>query len=278
MNHSLKIMGLCVLVALVATSCQKNEEVLTSTFTAELNQPTCEGKTHLVTGDYLVWDEGDQVAIFDLSEEPATVQIFTATSGGTTHTTFAGDGAINANTLLYAFYPAGMVSASSFTTIDNQTYVEGSFAPNTYPMACTNGGSGTDFLFQGMFGVLAIPLTGNCTIGSVDLTDADMNLKGTAQISLGASGPIVSDIISPKSGSKDARTITLTCEGGLTLTSTPKKIMFVVRPGALYNGFTVTFKDLNDEVIAVRTAAANMNNMIRPEYIVLMPTVDISIP
>ena len=54
MNHSVKIMGLCALMALVATSCQKNEEKLTNTLTADLNQPTSESKTHIGAGDYLV--------------------------------------------------------------------------------------------------------------------------------------------------------------------------------------------------------------------------------
>ena len=280
MKQSVRIMGLCALVALAAASCQKNEVKMTNTLSASLNQPTSEGKTHIAADDYLVWDEGDQIAIYDLTEGASSVQFFTATSSGTTHTTFAGDGTVNANTTLYALYPPGIVNNGASTIVDlsNQTYVEGTFATNTYPMAATNNGSGTDFLFRGIYGVLAIPLTGNCTIGSVDLTDEYMNLKGTAKISFGASGPIVSDFVSPKSGSKDSRTITLTCEGGLTLTSTPKTIMFVVRPAALASGFTVTFKDPVGEVLYERVAAPNRNNAIRPEKILLMPTVDITIP
>ena len=256
MNHSVKIMGLCALMALVATSCQKNEEKLTNTLTADLNQPTSESKTHIGAGDYLVWDEGDQIVIYDLSGDMATIAgTFTATTGGTTHTTFTGDGLINPDADLRAFYPAQMVSGSgsfSTSTLDTQTYVEGTFAPNTYPMAATN--NGTSFTFHGLFGVLAIPLIGNCTIGSVVFTDAASNVT-------------------------TGNAVTLVCEGGLTLSSTtPKIIRFVLRPGICYSGFTVTFKDLNDNVIFTKTAPANRNNLIRPEYIIQMPTVNITIP
>ena len=249
-------MGLCALVALAATSCQKNEEKLTNTLTAELTQPTCEGKTHIGADEYLVWDEGDQIVVYDLSGGVSTiVGTFTATTGGTTHTTFTGDGLINPDADLRAFYPAQMVSGSgSFSTspLATQTYVEGTFAPNTYPMAATN--NGTSFTFHGLFGVLAIPLIGNCTIGSVVFTDAASNVTA-------------------------GNTVTLVCEGGLTLSSTtPKIIRFVLRPLSCIEGFTVTFKDLNDNVIFTKTAPENRNNMIRPDYILLMPQVNITIP
>ena len=252
MNHSIRIIGLCALVALAATSCQKNEEKLTNTLTADLNQPTCESKTHIGADDYLVWDEGDQIVVYDLSGDMATIAgTFTATTGGTTHTTFTGDGLINPDADLRAFYPAQMVSGSgsfSTNTLTTQTYVEGTFAPNTYPMAATN--NGTSFTFRGLFGVLAIPLIGNCTIGSVVFTDA---------VTTG-------------------NTVTLVCEGGLTLSSTtPKIIRFVLRPLSCIEGFTVTFKDLNDNIIFTKTARANINNAIKPEHILLMPTVEITI-
>ncbi|MBR3487954.1 MAG: hypothetical protein IKH33_01415 [Bacteroidales bacterium] len=279
MNHSVKIMGLCALMALVATSCQKNEEKLTNTFTAELNQPTCEDKTHIGTDDYLVWDAGDQIMVFDATW---ATQNFTATNGGTTHTTFTGNGVIDPSANYYAFYPVNMITglSGSIVTITvpaTQTYVEGSFATNTYPMAGTNGGSGTAFTFRGLFGVLAIPLTGNCTIGSVELTDAAFNLCGQTTVDLNEYDLSKSSFVAPKS-ENTSRTITLTCEGGLALTSTPKVIMFALRPLACTYGFTVTFKDLDGEIIATQTAAARYSNAIRPEYILLMPTVDITIP
>ena len=280
MNHSVKIMGLCALMALVATSCQKNEEKLTNTLTAELNQPTCESKTHIGADDYLVWDASDQVIVLDATTWES--QMFAATSGGTTHTTFTGNGVIDPSATYYAFYPVSYVSnivgdRVTMTVPTTQTYVEGSFATNTYPMAATNYGSGTEFAFHGLFGVLAIPLTGDCTIGSVELTDAAYNLCGDISAR-------ISTLISSKSNytpaptesSNTSRTITLICEGGLTLTSTPKVIMFALRPIACSQGFTVTFKDINDKVVYTKTATARLTNTIYPERITLMPPVDIT--
>ena len=277
MNHSVKIMGLCALMALVATSCQKNEEKLSNTLTAELNQPTCEDKTHIGADDYLVWDAGDQIMVFDATW---ATQNFTATNGGTTHTTFTGNGVIDPSANYYAFYPVNMITglSGSIVTITvpaTQTYVEGSFATNTYPMAGTNGGSGTAFTFHGLFGVLAIPLTGNCTIGSVELTDAAFNLCGQTTVDFNEYDLSKSSFVAPKS-ENTSRTITLTCEGGLALTSTPKVIMFALRPLACTYGFTVTFKDLNDNVVYTKTATARLTNTIYPERITLMPTVDIT--
>lgn len=275
-------MGLCALVALAATSCQKNEEKLTNTFTAELNQPTCEGKTHIGADNYLVWDANDQVIVLNASTwEPQT---FAATSGGTTHTTFTSTGMIDPNTTYYAFYPVNYVTGIvgdyvSMTIPATQTYVEGSFATNTYPMAATNNGSGTAFSFRGMFGVLAIPLTGNCTIGSVELTDAAYNLCGNISTRISSLNLSKSNSIpDPAESSNTSRTVTLICEGGLTLTSTPQVIMFALRPLACSQGFTVTFKDIYGEVITSKTAPARMGNVMRPNTIVQMPAVDITNP
>ncbi len=280
MSHSVRILGLCALVALAATSCQKNEEKLTNTLTADLNQPTSESKTHIGADDYLVWDASDQVIVLDASTWES--QMFAATSGGTTHTTFTGNGVIDPSATYYAFYPVNYVTnivgdQVTMAVPATQTYVEGSFATNTYPMAATNYGSGTEFTFHGLFGVLAIPLIGNCTIGSVELTDAAFNLCGQTTVDFNEYDLSKSSFVAPKS-ENTSRTITLTCEGGLALTSTPKVIMFALRPLACTYGFTVTFKDLDGEIIATQTAAARYSNAIRPEYILLMPTVDITIP
>ena len=282
MNHSIRIMGLCALVALAATSCQKNEEKLTNTLTADLNQPTSESKTHIGADDYLVWDASDQVIVLDASTWES--QMFAATSGGTTHTTFTGSGVIDPSATYYAFYPVNYVTnivgdQVTMTVPATQTYVEGSFATNTYPMAATNFGSGTEFAFHGLFGVLAIPLIGDCTIGSVELTDAAFNLCGDISTRISTLFSSKSNFTpAPTESSNTSRTITLICEGGLTLTSTPKVIMFALRPIACSQGFTVTFKDLNDNVVYTKTATARFTNTIRPEHILLMPTVDITTP
>ena len=277
MKQIMRIMGLCALVAVVATSCEKKEMQPSNTLTAVLNQPTSGDKTQIGADNYLVWSPNDQILVGD---QTLTTQTFTAMSSGSTHTDFTG-GTIDPNEGYWAFYPVNYVTdvdvvngLVTFTVPATQTYVEGSFATNTYPMAASNGGSGTVFTFQGLFGVLAIPLTGECTVGSIVLEDAMYHLSGQTTLR-------VSDLLAAegsKGGKSNERTITLDCGDGVTLSPTnPTTFMFSLRPGALYSGFTITIKDPTGEVIATRTASPSLNNVIRPEKIVRMPVTDLSV-
>ena len=277
MKQIMRIMGLCALVAVVATSCEKKEMQPSNTLTAVLNQPTSGDKTQIGADNYLVWSPNDQILVGD---QTLTTQIFTAMGSGSTHTDFTG-GTIDPNEQYWAFYPVNYVTnvdvengRITFEVPTTQTYVEGSFATNTYPMAATNGGSGTEFTFQGMFGVLAIPLTGNCTVGSIVLEDARFNLTGQTTYN-------VHDLYEAgesKGGKSVGRTITLDCGDGVTLSPTnPTTFMFSLRPLALANGFTITIKDTEGEVIATRTAPRNLNNAIQPEKILWMPVTDLSV-
>ena len=273
----MRIMGLCTLVAMVATSCEKKEMQPSNTLTAVLNQPTSGDKTQIGADNYLVWSPNDQILVGD---QTLTTQTFTALSSGSTHTDFTG-GTIDPTQSYWAFYPESYVTTVdveneriTFTVPTTQTYVEGSFATNTYPMAASNGGSGTVFTFQGLFGVLAIPLTGDCTVGSIELTDAELNLTG----SVSYNARTLAQGSDSKGGKSGGMTITLDCGEGVTLSPTnPTTFMFALRPLACYGGFTITIKDPTGEVIATRTAAPNYRNAIQPEKILWMPVTDLTV-
>ena len=276
MKQIMRIMGLCALVVMVATSCEKKEMQPSDTLTAVLNQPTSEDKTQIGDNNYLVWSPNDQILVGD---QTLTTQVFTAMGSGSTHTDFTG-GTIDPTQSYWAFYPVNYVTnvdveneRITFEIPATQTYVEGSFATNTYPMAASNGGSGTEFTFQGLFGVLAIPLKGNCTVGSIELTDSAFNLTGSiimrARDLIQTSGS--------KGGKSVVNTITLDCGDGVTLSRfTPTTFMFALRPLACSGGFNITVKDTEGEVIATRSAPRNMRNAIRPEKILWMPVTDLS--
>ena len=57
-------------MTIAATSCQKNEEQLTNSITAELTQPNSDGKTYIGTGNYLMWNSGDQIKVYDATPFP----------------------------------------------------------------------------------------------------------------------------------------------------------------------------------------------------------------
>ncbi len=277
MKQIMRIMGLCALVAVVATSCEKKEMQPSNTLTAVLNQPTSGDKTQIGADNYLVWSPNDQILVGD---QTLTTQTFTAMSSGSTHTDFTG-GTIDPNEGYWAFYPVNYVTdvdvvngLVTFTVPATQTYVEGSFATNTYPMAASNGGSGTVFTFQGLFGVLAIPLTGECTVGSIELTDAALNLTG----SVSYNARTLAQGSDSKGGKSGGMTITLDCGEGVTLSPTnPTTFMFALRPLVCYGGFTITIKDTEDQVIATRTAEPNNRNAIQPQKILWMPVTDLSV-
>ena len=278
MKQIMRIMGLCALVAMVATSCEKKEMQPTNTISAVLNQPTSGEKTQIGDNNYLVWSPNDQILVGD---QTLSTQVFTAMSSGSTHTDFTGEGTIDPTQAYWAFYPVDWVTNMdveteriTFDIPTTQTYVEGSFATNTYPMAASNGGSGTEFTFQGLFGVLAIPLKGNCTVGSIELTDAALNLTGS--ISYRARDLI--ETSDSKGGKMAGRTITLDCGDGVALSRfTPTTFMFALRPLACSGGFNITIKDTEGEVIATRTAPRNLHNAIEPEKILWMPVTDLTV-
>ena len=257
MKKTLRIMGLCALVTIAATSCQKNEEQFTNSITAELTQPNSDGKTYIGTGNYLMWNSGDQIKVYDAT---GASHLFTTTNHDVVQTTFVSNDQIDPNAAYCAFYPAAnssdLTGGYVYLTLNaNQTFANGSFAPNTYPIAAYNGGSGTAFTFHSPCGVLAIPLTGNCTIGSIEITgNRGEALAGQLRVN-----PVT--------------TITLTCPGGLTLSSTPQTCVFVTRMGAFTQGFTVVVKGTDNSVIT--TLTTTNNNMILPEFIRLMPVVNI---
>ena len=273
MKKTLRIMGLCALVTIAATSCQKNEEQLTNSITAELTQPNTDAKTYIGTGNYLMWNSGDQIKVYDAT---GASHLFTTTNHDVVQTTFVSNDQIDPNAAYCAFYPAAnssdLTGGYVYLTLNaNQTFANGSFAPNTYPIAAYNGGSGTAFTFHSPCGVLAIPLTGNCTIGSIEITgNRGEALAGQLRVN-----PVGFDPLNPTNFTlvNPVTTITLTCPGGLTLSSTPQTCVFVTRMGAFTQGFTVVVKGTDNSVIT--TLTTTHNNMILPEFIRLMPVVNI---
>lgn len=267
MKKTLRTMGLCALAALAVVSCKKNEEkVATTSFQATITQPTSNAKTHIGNDNWLLWNTGDAIKVFDGNGTAAT---FTTNDNNAKVANFEGE--IEASERYCAFYPAASASDASAGTVTltlaaTQTYKNGSFETNTYPMTATNNEN--NFAFSSPCGLLAIPVKGTGTLGSIELTSKTQNemLAGTYAFNL-------ADMSNEFTG--NATTVTLDCEGGLTLSESEAATMVFVLPvGTLANGFTAVLKGTNGAEL-YRLETTN-DNAIAADMIRDMPAVTVS--
>ena len=265
------MMGLCALAALAVVSCKKNEEKAAMTsFVASLTQPTSDAKTHIGDGNWLMWDNGDAIKVFDANGNAST---FTTTDNNTKVANFEGE--IEASYRYCAFYPAAKASDLTggkvvLTLSGEQDYAEGGFANGTYPMAAVN--EGTSFEFHSPCGLLAIPMQGMGTIGSVELT-GKLNEPLAGQLLV---APVGFDPSNPTYTLGETQaTVTLGCGSGLALDTDNAKTLFFVLPKNVFTqGFTAKVKGTNGNEI-YRLETTN-NNVIVAESIRLMPVVNVA--
>ena len=266
MKKTLRTLGLCALAALTIVSCKKNDEkVATTSFEATITQPNSDAKTHIGDGNWLMWNTGDAIKVFDGNGTAAT---FTTTDNNKKVANFEGE--IEASDRYCAFYPAGSTSDASAGTVTltlaaTQTYANGSFSTNTYPMTAVNNGN--SFTFSSPCGMLAIPVKGTGTLGSIELTGKnDEQLAGTYAFNL-------ANMTNTFEG--NATTVILNCEGGLTLDSeTAATMLFVLPVGTLANGFTAVLKGTNGTEL-YRLETTN-DNTVAADVIREMPAVTVS--
>lgn len=264
MKKVFRIMGLCALVALAATSCKKEEQKLASSFKAELTQPTSDAKTHL-SGSDLHWNSGDAIKVFDAN---GTAYMMSTTDNNVKEATFTSETTLDANESYTAFYPASGATKSGTEVLLGlpavQTYAEGTFGNATYPMAATN--TGTSFTFHSPCGLLAIPVKGTGNIGTIELTGkASENLAGQLRYNLNGEHQGLTN---------GQATVTLDC-GNIALDATnATTFYFVVPAGVFANGFKAVLKNGTTELYTLETV---QDNTIAAETIKLMPVVTVSV-
>ena len=263
MKKVFRIMGLCALVALAATSCKKEEQKLASSFKAELTQPTSDAKTHL-SGSDLHWNSGDALKVFD---NAGTAYLLSTTDNNVKEATFTGETTLDASESYAAFYPAAGATLSGTEVLLGlpavQTYAEGTFGNATYPMAATN--SGINFTFHSPCGLLAIPVKGMGNIGTIELTGkASENLAGQLRYNLNGEHQGLTN---------GQATVTLDC-GNIALDATnATTFYFVVPAGVFANGFKAVLKNGTTELYTLETM---QDNTIAAETIKMMPVVTVS--
>ena len=264
MKKTLKLMGLCALAVLALAGCKKNEQNGNMTFKATISQLNNNAKTEIGSGNWLVWNDGDQIKVYTANKTEASAANFNIASGaGTTDATFSGD--LAESDTYYAFYPTTGVELTTegkfkLPVSGTQTFVDANFTTNTFPMCAT--ATDGNFTFHSPYGILGIPMKGTATIGSIVLTDSlGMLLEGYYEMN---------DVDTTFVGNSAA--ITLSFGEGLTLSAdTAKTAYFVVPAGALSNGFKADVKGTDgNRIVLLETLTPNT---ITAETIHLMPEV-----
>lgn len=168
MKNIIRIMGLCALVAIAFSSCKKNE---TRTFKAKSVELESDSKTHLNLANWMVWDRGDMITVFDRNGES---QSFVVTSPqdstvelGSEAEFHIYEGQVDFMDKLTsdpgyykAFYPDAFRDADYVrVSIPAQQVLpmNGVFSKNTLPMFGTNGVDG-NFAFDTYAGILTFTM------------------------------------------------------------------------------------------------------------------------
>ena len=218
----------------------------TMVFRASLEQPESATKTSL-SGTDVVWNEGDQIRIFNEATPAGAIFTLKAGYGGEVDGEFVGTD-IGAGPY-YAIYPASV--SDSFTTSPlaintvveaNQTYVANSFG-NGANVAVASAAD-MNLSFKNVFGAISFTLTGSATISKIniytrenEILNGSLHITGinTANPTGTMSAAVVKDVNLYKS---------LSCGAGVALNAGPGVTFYITVPvGAFANGFYVEFID-----------------------------------
>lgn len=243
MKKVVRMLGLCALVALAFTSCKKNDNTNKVTFKAVISQPTSD-RTHLDEGGYnLVWDQNNQLTVFD---ENCNAETFVVALDDDKKTTasFSGDAAFLADLMsegkYTAYYPVNTHDATTVTmetipaTQTYHEYTDGYFADNLYPMYAVNNSEG-NFNFTSDAGVLQFAFFGDVTLDRIEVISnkADDELTGTMVYD------IKNHTYSVTAPAENANKVVLNCGGTALPTVGFLPFDIVLLPGTLTEGFTV---------------------------------------
>lgn len=261
MKRTFRIAGLCALMALAAVSCKKSEQNKgTMTFRANIAQLNGNAKTHIGDGNMLVWNAGDSIKVYTLDKSEDNAAVFTTTADNVTAADFSGE--LEESEVYYAFYPVSSVSSDgdkfSLAVAAQQDYAGNDIASGTYPMwaASTDG----DFNFSSHCGLLAIPMKGTATVGSIVLTDSTgMKLAGHYEMN---------DTDTTFVGTGNNVTLTFGSAGHMLDASRVDTMYFVLPAGVFSNGFTAEVRDTEGN--SIKTFGTSNNNVIERETIRIM--------
>ena len=270
MKKVVRMLGLCALVALAVTSCKKEEKPTELTFTASINQPVSDSRTHIGVDNMLVWDANNTIKVFNANGEEGD---FTTTDQDVVDATFTGT--LTPTAPYTAFYPNAAVNGNAVTLVLNatQNYVANNFGNDTYPMAAASTVNGNDvnFNFHSPASVMRLILKSNnaCTVGSIIVTGGANDKLAGNLVYPNFNDPVECSIESA------TNSVTLNCGNGVQLAADEATAFnIVLLSGTLSAGTTVVVKDINGNTI--KTLTTSVANNFVAETIYTMPIQEIS--
>ena len=279
-------------LALLLTSCQQvellvePEHVSGPEFTAQVEAFDDQTKTAM-DGNSVIWNVGDQIAIFQGTSTSAKYQIKedgVGNTSGTFEIIAKGDASdaseLQTNVAIYPYESDivctpvtaenGRVTAYQITGVtipSTQTYAIGSFADGSFPMAAlTNGLNDHTLNFKNICGVLKLQLKGTAKVKTIELKGNDNEtLSGEATVIVYPNGlaPTI------EMSADVSRAVTLDCGNGVQLNETTvTDFLIAIPPTAFEKGFAATITDVNGGVAELKTSKSNT---VQRSYIHTMP-------
>lgn len=258
---------------IVPASTERQEPAVASCDSMTIYATLEQGLTKTTLGANLdvVWNEGDQIRVYNDRVPNGLVYTLEPSSAGSVKGAFSGT-SLPGGGPYYAVYPASVAGSLSGESISIQFpsvqsgATGGSFAPASN-ISIGKASSKDEIYFQNVCGLLSVTLQGTQSIRSIRVESSDeeecLSGQGVVTPSL-TEGPSVSQWSGTNS-------LTLNLKDGETLTPEGKTYYLVVPTGTLTAGFSVSVQDADGGVM-VRHAAGNSVNMIVRSTIRPMPS------
>ena len=242
---------------------------------AEQSGESPQTKTAL-QGNSVIWNTGDQIAIFQGVSAADKYQIkedSVGSSYGTFEIIAKGDettaSELQTNIAIYPYksdlsctpVTAEDGSATAYqiggiTIPSTQTYAANSFADDAFLMtAITNSTEDHILRFKNICGILKLQLKGTAKVKSIELKGNDNEpLSGEAIVTVYPDGTKPAIAMSQDA----SKTITLNCGDGVLLNeTTATEFLIVIPPTAFEKGFTATISAIDEKVAIVQTSKPN---------------------
>lgn len=291
MKKTVRLLGLCALVALAFTACKKNDTNGKVKFTATINQPSSNERTYIANMDamgskVLRWAGGEEINLFNRTLTENNHMPFVVLGYDNKHAYFEGDSQFLAGMgtphNYIAFYPNAVENGDGHVEMiipDQQSFSLFRIANEIYPMYGFNTGNNIDF--QSNVGVLGLRFrldpgvygnseaTVEFPLQKIVLTGFNNAETGDADV---LAGTMVYDLDGNYTMVNTKNVVELT--GGSLSNLNFTEFDFILPEGALANGFTIQIIRGDDNTSITYEGASG--HSIVAERITYMPDIYIT--